>query len=146
MINGSCLCGQVAYQLDGGIQLINNCHCSMCRKAHGAAFGSFMHADLDGFRWVRGEELITNYSSSDGNSRAFCSRCGSNLPVLEEADNEVNIPAGTLDDDPGIRPVVHIFTASKAPWYEITDDIEQFVEFPSDEWIDSVSTQTSPRG
>ena len=110
----------------------------MCRKAHGAAFGSFLHADADGFRWLNGADLVTNHKSSDGNVRAFCSVCGSNMPVIEAAENGVNIPAGTLDDDPGVRPVVHIFTASMAPWHQITDDVEQFDKFPPDEWIDEV--------
>lgn len=61
MIRGSCLCGQVTYQLDGGVELINHCHCSMCRKAHGAAFGSFLHATSEGFRWNSGEGLIERY-------------------------------------------------------------------------------------
>jgi hypothetical protein len=38
----------------------------------------------------------------------------------------VTIPAGALDVDPGVRPVVHIHTSSKAPWYDITDDLPQF--------------------
>ena len=144
-MNGSCLCGQVRYQLDGSIELINHCHCSMCRKAHGAAFGSFLHADANQFRWLAGEELVTQYRSSPTNVRAFCSVCGSNMPVIEEKDNEVNIPVGTLDDDPGVKPIVHIFTGSKAPWYEITDDIEQFEEFPPQEWIDKVLSLSSDK-
>jgi hypothetical protein len=143
MIKGSCLCGQVRYELDGGIQLINNCHCSMCRKAHGSAFGTFLHAHLRGFRWLSGEDTISHYCSSAGNDRAFCSACGSSMPVVNEEEGEVNIPAGSLDDDPGIKPVVHIFTAHKAPWHEITDDIQQFDEFPPDEWIDNAINQST---
>jgi hypothetical protein len=128
MIRGSCLCGEVRYALESVPQFINHCHCSMCRKVHGAAFGSFLHADGQGFRWITGEVLVTRYASSPGNERAFCSRCGSNVPVLEDEGSHVIIPAGTLDDDPQVRPVGHLHTSSKAPWFEITDALPQFAE------------------
>jgi hypothetical protein len=120
----------VRFQLDGTPQFINHCHCSMCRKAHGAAFGSFLHADGHGFRWLSGEAMVQNYSSSAGNMRAFCKTCGSNVPVLEDEGSHVIVPAGSIDDDPHVRPIVHIHTASKAPWFDITDALPQFPEFP----------------
>ena len=134
MIHGSCLCGQVRFELAGTPQFINHCHCSMCRKVHGAAFGSFLHANASGFRWLAGLSQVQNYQSSPGNVRAFCKVCGSNVPVLEEEDTHVIIPAGSLDDDPIVRPVVHIHTGSKAPWFEITDALPQFAEYPPQEF------------
>ena len=107
----------------------------MCRKAHGSAFGSFLHVRAEDFRWIAGSEQVTNYATVKGNVRAFCSQCGSNVPVIPAGGYPVNIPAGTLDDDPGVRPAVHIYTASMAPWHEITDELEQFEGFPPDEWI-----------
>ena len=141
MIHGSCLCGQVRFELAGMPQFINHCHCSMCRKVHGAAFGSFLHANASAFRWVAGLSQVQNYQSSPGNVRAFCKVCGSNVPVLEEEDTHVIIPAGSLDDDPVVRPVVHIHTESKAPWFEITDGLPQFAKFtPEAFWADSESS------
>ena len=116
-----------------GVELINNCHCSMCRKASGAAFCSFLHADSRAFRWTDGEHLLESYQSSPGNVRTFCRTCGSRLPVLEDGDHVI-VPAGTLDDDPGVRPVVNIFTGSKAPWFEIEDSLPQFDAFPPPEF------------
>lgn len=117
----------------------------MCRKANGAAFGSLLHADADKFRWISGVELITTYRSSPKNVREFCSVCGSNMPVIEEKFNEVNIPAGTLDSDPGVKPIVHVFVGSKASWHDITDAIEQFEEFPPQQWIDAISSEVSTK-
>ena len=134
MIRGSCLCGKVRFELAGRPMFINHCHCSMCRKVHGAAFGSFLHADGRVFRWVSGESHVDRYDSSPGNVRAFCNVCGSNMPVLEDGGAHVIIPAGSLDDDPGVRPIVHIHTASKAPWFEISDALPQFEAFPPDEF------------
>lgn len=134
MILGSCLCGQVKYQVKGQVHMINNCHCSRCRKVHGSAFGSFLHSEADGFEWVSGVELVKTYRVSQQDDRCFCSNCGSNVPVIEKEDNNVIIPAGSLDTDPEVKPIVHIFTGSKAPWYEITDSLPQFDEFFSEEW------------
>jgi hypothetical protein len=120
----------VRYRLDGPAQFINHCHCSMCRKVHGAAFGSFLHADGRHFAWTGGADEVSRYESSAGTFRAFCPRCGSAVPVLEDGGTHVTIPAGSLDDDPGVRPVVHIHVASKAPWFEIADDLPRFAEFP----------------
>lgn len=106
----------------------------MCRKVHGAAFGSFLHGDGARFRWLAGESKVQRYESSPGTFRAFCRVCGSAVPVLEEEGAHVVVPAGSLDDDPLVRPVVHIHTASKAPWYEIGDALPQFAEYPPDEF------------
>ena len=136
MLEGSCLCGQVRFQLAGGAQFINHCHCSMCRKAHGAAFGSFLHADGRAFSWLSGQVQVTRFQSSPGNWRAFCAVCGSNLPVLEDEGAHVIIPAGTLDGDPGVRPVVHIHAGSMAPWHSISDDLPQFAaDAPQEFWV-----------
>jgi hypothetical protein len=147
MIRGSCLCGNVRFELEGTPQFINHCHCSMCRKVHGAAFGSFLHADGRGFHWLAGESLVENYPSSPGNIRAFCRVCGSNMPVREEQGAHVIIPAGTLDDDPGVRPIVHTHTASQAPWFAIGDDLPQFAGYPPEEfWAERVPLDESPGG
>ena len=133
MITGSCLCGSVAWELDGTVDLINYCHCTMCRKIHGAPFGAFAHAHTRNFHWLRGDSAIARYESSSGIFRCFCSVCGSAIPVVE--DDEVIIPAGGIEGDVGVRPSVHIFVASKAPWYEITDSLPQHDRFPpDDEW------------
>ena len=133
MITGNCLCGTVAWQLDGTIDLINYCHCTMCRKVHGAPFGAFAHAHANGFRWLRGESSVTRFESSPNVFRCFCPKCGSSVPVIE--DDEVCIPAGSINGDPDVRPSIHIFVGSKAPWYEIADTLPQHDGFPpAEEW------------
>lgn len=133
MITGACLCGGIAWELAGPIDLINFCHCTICRRVHGAAFGAFAHAHARDFRWARGESLISSYESSPGTFRCFCRVCGSSVPVVE--NDEVVIPAGGIDGDPGVRPSVHIFVGSKAPWYEISDNLPRYDAFPpEDKW------------
>jgi hypothetical protein len=122
-IRGSCLCGDVRYEIDGEMQRMGHCHCSMCRKAHGAAFGTYGAVDKGDFRFVAGEEVVATYASSPDVSRTFCSRCGATLQFIPSEAGHLGVAVGTLDDDPGVRPSYHIWTDSKAPWYEIDDDL-----------------------
>jgi hypothetical protein len=131
MLTGSCLCAGVRYEIEGSLTEVRNCHCSICRKAHGAAFRSRASVRARDFRWTSGEQLITWYDSSPGTHRGFCSRCGS--PLLSRFDDmpEVyGLPLGCLDADPGVRPAMHIFVGSKAPWFEICDSLPQFEGYP----------------
>jgi hypothetical protein len=131
MLRGSCLCGQVRYEVSGKLCDPLNCHCSMCRKAQGAAFRSRARVQSRDFRWTSGEHLLTFFESSPGNHRGFCRVCGS--PILSKFDaggSVLSLPLGTLDDDPGIRPQMHVYIASKAPWFTISDDLPQFAVLP----------------
>ena len=133
MIRGSCLCRGVQFEVDGAVIDMTDCHCSMCRKAHGASFVTFVSANPDDFRWVQGEDLITRYHASAELERPFCRTCGSNLPLYYAKMNEMAIPAGSLDDDPGIRLETNIFVGSKAPWIEIDESVQCFDEYPPDD-------------
>jgi hypothetical protein len=102
----------------------------MCRKFHGAAFGSFAFVPFDQFRFLEGQDLIQLYETSPGNFRGFCRVCGSSVPLVPPDAEEVCIPAGLLDDDIGDAPVLHCFVGSKAPWWEITDHHPTFEDWP----------------
>lgn len=140
VLHGSCLCGGVKFEINGPLIGPSNCHCSMCRKQHGAAFRSRARVQKSDFKWVQGEDLVTFYESSPGGYRGFCRVCGS--PIINKFDvgsmlagRDPNAPSrygialATLDDDPGVRPEAHIFVASKAPWFEITDGLPQFADY-----------------
>jgi hypothetical protein len=129
-IQGSCLCGTVRYEIDGPFTIMMNCHCSMCRKHHGAPFATFAGAPLEGFRWLGGEDNQGHYASSPGSHRSFCKTCGSVAPLFMKGAGLVVVPAGSLDDDPGIRVQAHIFVGSKASWHTISDSLPQFEAFP----------------
>jgi len=130
MIKGSCLCGAVAFEVDGKAIEMNSCHCSKCRKAYGAAFGTILVVKRDDFTVVKGADLVTDFQSSERVNRPFCSSCGSRLPIVEEWDSLVGIPAGLLDDDPGIKNGSHSFVGSKANWWEFSDTSPRHREWP----------------
>jgi hypothetical protein len=128
-IKGSCLCGGIEYEVNGEFGKVVNCHCSMCRKATGAAFRTRAAVPPGAFRWLAGENLVSWYQSSPLETRTFCRVCGSTLPTFIAGDHpEIGLPLGTLDGDPGVRASAHIFVGSKAPWFEITDDLPKFPE------------------
>ena len=132
MTQGSCLCRGVAWEVDGALEWMGHCHCTMCRKSYGSVFASFAGGSGGKLRWLRGEDRLTHYASSPGGQRSFCSTCGSKAPGESRDGGMVFVPAGCLDDDPGLRPTAHIFVASKAPWYRIPDDgLERFDEYPA---------------
>jgi hypothetical protein len=132
-VGGSCLCGAVAFEFTGPIERWHNCHCSRCRRARAAAHASNLFVAAGGFRWTRGEDRIAFFKLPEAErfAQSFCRTCGGKLPRVNREKGYAAIPAGSLDDDPGARPHSHIFTASKAPWDEIRDDLPRFAEYPT---------------
>ena len=128
-IRGSCLCGAVSYEITGAFRFIGHCHCSMCRKSHGAAFATWGIIGPEQFRWTSGAELVEGYRSSPGRERCFCRKCGSSLASAHDG-KVTEVAVGTVDGDPGARPREHIFVGSKAPWYEIADALPQHEQWP----------------
>ena len=123
-IGGSCLCGGVKFEITGPLSSPLNCHCSQCRKQHGAPFRSRVRVQVEDFRWLQGEHLIKYYESAGGYLRGFCRECGS--PIINRtgpnwkraaqfpcAKSQYGIPLAILDDPP-VRPACHVFVGSKA--------------------------------
>ncbi len=127
---GSCLCGAVKYEVKKIEPHMAHCHCSMCRKFHGAAFATFGEARKENFRWLQGEELLSAYKASNGTIRTFCSKCGSSMTFKASGgdDNLVEFALGTLDTDIEHRPDAHIYTAYKADWMELHDELPKYFE------------------
>ena len=125
MLTGSCLCGDIAFEIDGPVDTVGHCHCSMCRKFHGSAFATFGTASADDFRWVRGAERVRTYQSSAQGYRSFCPRCGSAVPMSGESQPFALVPMGNVAEDPATRPRLHFFTGSIAPWHTIVDDLPE---------------------
>lgn len=129
MIEGSCLCGGVRYRYDGEIEEISICHCSQCRKAQGSAFAAVSPVATDRLQILAGTELLKEYRSSPDKVRVFCSRCGS--PIYSAKDD---MPAvrrlrlGTVDTAFRCDNAFHIFTDSKASWWDCDDGLPRFAQ------------------
>ncbi|MCP4302680.1 MAG: GFA family protein [Gammaproteobacteria bacterium] len=131
MIHGHCECGRVRYEVDGDIKDFSHCHCSQCRRLHGAAFATFAGVATDQFRYVSGESDTKVYASSPSHNRVFCAECGSNILVsLDQEPDTVYLSMSAIEGDPPRPPGYHIFVGSKADWYEIRDDLAQYETEP----------------
>ena len=129
MLEGGCLCGGVRFRIDGKLGPAGFCHCKQCQRASGSAFAANAPARTAYFHITAGADRVTEYESSPGKFRAFCRTCGS--PVYSRRDSEPElrrIRLGTLDSDPGRRPLGHVWVSSKAPWFTITDELPQYPE------------------
>lgn len=131
-ITGTCLCGSVGYQYSGPSKVFQYCQCSRCRKYTGSAHASHVIVEPSQFQWLKGEEFTVRYEVPEARyfATTFCKKCGSSLPWLTKKGNAVVITAGTLDDDPGEKPVQCLFTASGAPWYINMSEVKHHEELP----------------
>jgi hypothetical protein len=131
MIKGSCLCGGVRFELAKATAPFELCHCSRCRKVTGSAFFAGLGVRTRDFRLTSGADLIATYDAPilrepPPYRNSFCSRCGSPVPNPPPGAEWFEVPAGLLDDDPGLRPDKHIFVEFNPPWHKIADRIPQF--------------------
>ncbi|HEX6833673.1 MAG TPA: GFA family protein [Rudaea sp.] len=130
LLTGSCLCGAVEYRVADAFGYAYHCHCSQCRRATGSAFKAFAGIERGQLRVVRGEERLLRFGDGESAHDVRCVVCGSLLYSVVRDGAYVHVTLGTLADAPTIRPSAHLFVASKAPWFAITDDLPQYDGFP----------------
>ena len=123
VVHGSCLCGSVRYDIEGPVDVMSHCQCSMCRKHHGGASATFVSVPLSGFRWVAGENAISTYASSAYGKRTFCGKCGSVTPMVEPETGVVFCPAGNLEGELGLRAQTARFFGFKAFGHRVADEL-----------------------
>ncbi len=122
MHEGSCFCRRVRYRIAGPLGSMMNCHCTDCRKSHGAAFATYIDVPWKNFKFLQGEDNLTTFTAETGTKRSFCRTCGTIVTCWSEGDKEtLEISASSLDTPTDKRPEYHIFVRSKASWYDIKD-------------------------
>ena len=130
MHKGSCLCGNVRYELTSEPGEFGYCHCTSCRKASGSAHAANAPVDKSNFQLVSGMDTLREFESSPGKFRAFCSRCGSPIYAYVAASRDIlRIRLGSLDTAFVKQPRAHTFVSDKAPWEPIEDGLPQFPEW-----------------
>jgi len=124
MIPGSCLCGAVRFEVEPPTRFCIHCHCSMCRRNHGAAFVTWFGVPKAQFRIVAGEPTLTRYQSSEHGTRSFCSRCGSSLfCVLDSDPDTIDVTLASMEAPIDRRPEGHVFFDTHVDWVEFRDEL-----------------------
>ncbi len=128
---GSCVCGVVAFEIEGSPRLCRYCHCGRCRRARSAAHAANLGLAIEQLRFIRGEDRIASFRAAGAKffAQSFCTACGGKVPRVDPERGIAIVPMGALDDDPGVRPTEHIFVADKAAWFEITDALPQHAAY-----------------
>ncbi len=127
VLRGECGCGAVRYRVKDAFLYAMNCHCSRCRAATGSAFKPFAGIEREQLEVTEGEDALLVFGEQDLNDTR-CGTCGSLLYSLVRDGDYVHVALGSLVDEPTIRPTKHIYVGSKAPWFEIVDELPQFEE------------------
>lgn len=123
---GACLCGAVTFSISLPTRFCGHCHCTICQRAHGAGYVTWLGADRSGFAIETGADALVRYESSDHGSRSFCGRCGSSLFCeLDEDPEQVDIVLANMIDAIDRPPGAHVFFTDRAAWTVVTDGLPQ---------------------
>jgi hypothetical protein len=122
--SGSCFCGAVAFQVGLPTVACLHCHCSMCRRNHGAGYVTWVAAGAPGFKVTAGEDQLTVYQSSAHGTRSFCSICGTSLFCINEQHPEiVDIPLANFDEPIDRPPEAHYYLADRVDWVPLDESL-----------------------
>lgn len=131
-LTGSCLCGDLKFIVTGKPARFYHCHCSRCRKASGTGHASNLFVKKAKLEWQGDTNTIRHFKLPEAErfARSFCTRCGSPLPREVPQFNMVFVPAGTLNEEPNIKPQARIFHDSRVGWSCSTEEIPSFSDYP----------------
>lgn len=128
---GSCLCRQVKFEVEGDFDNFFFCHCDYCRKDTGSAHAANLFSSTAELKWLSGEKMVKTFDyQSSGHIKSFCLECGSALPNIQMNGSLLVVPAGSLDVDVDTVPSGHIYCANRANWDNGLENVRQFSELP----------------
>ncbi len=124
---GGCLCGAVTFRITLPTLFCGHCHCSMCRKAHGAGYITWIGVLLSHFELRQGAQKLKEYASSTHGKRGFCLECGSTLFCQSDKHPDVmDIVLANIDDKIDRVPEAHYYFSDRADWVMIYDRLPKF--------------------
>lgn len=129
MLKGRCGCKAVGYEVSDEFLVAFNCHCSNCRANTGSAFLPWGEIEPEKLRVTKGADSLILIGDGDGHNARRCGKCFS-LLYWTGYEGKIRVPYGSLIDEPALNPTAHMFVGSKAPWYEILDDLPQHTDDP----------------
>ena len=133
---GQCLCGAVQIEIGIPARWAWHDHSSASRRAHGAAYATYVGSWRSRFRVTKGHTKITRFQEkATGRTRSFCSKCGT--PLLYErphARQMVNIPRALFGGRTGREPRYHIAIADLQDWTYLGEPLVPLKGFPGVVW------------
>jgi len=124
VVSGACLCGAVRFEVEPPTLFCAHCHCSMCRRNHGAAFVTWFGIVRERLRLTAGADALRRYRSSSHGERSFCERCGSSLFCESERHPEhVDVVLASLSGPIDRPPAAHVYFDSRAAWTDVRDEL-----------------------
>jgi len=129
---GSCLCGEVRFEIEGKFECFYLCHCEYCRKDTGSAHASNLFSSVAALTWLSGADNIKEFTlPATRHRKCFCGTCGSALPMMQKSREPLVVPAGSLDTPIHIIPNAHIFASHRASWDDSLEKIPTVAGFPA---------------
>ena len=125
-IDGACLCESLRFEVTPPTKWCAHCHCSMCRRAHGAAVVTWFGVPVSSFRLTAGADLLKWYQSSTQARRGFCSRCGSTLFFEGERwPGEIHIARASVPGKIDREPAAHVYFDIHVDWLGFNDSLKK---------------------
>jgi len=129
------LCGKVRYRIGGALRLVSHCHCSLCRRASGAPFVTWLTLRQEYFSLEQG--TLDRFDSTDHGWRAHCAACGSQITSgSSRYAKYVEVTAASLDDAARVRPERHVYWPDRLPWLDLDDGLPRHVEGANSPLVD----------
>ncbi|HEX7408217.1 MAG TPA: GFA family protein [Candidatus Binatia bacterium] len=121
-VPGACLCGAVRFEIRLPTLFCAHCHCSMCRRAHGAGYVTWIAVLNESFKLLEGEDRLVRYHSSDHGARSFCGTCGSTLFFTSTQQPEkIDIVLANLQGEIDRAPQFHVHFDNRVSWIHVDD-------------------------
>jgi hypothetical protein len=128
---GSCLCGDVRFEIEGEFERFYLCHCEYCRKDTGSAHAANLFSSTASLRWLSGAANVRRFNlPATRHNKCFCGNCGSALPIMPMGGELLVVPAGSLNTEVLIRPNAHLFVSRKASWDDSLERVPTADRFP----------------
>ena len=122
IVTGSCFCGAVHFEIKLPTVFCGHCHCSMCRRPHGASFVTWTGVPPERFKVTAGDQEIATFRSSEHGTRSFCRICGSQMFCQTEPEL-IDIALAALHGPIDRVPEAHYYYDSRADWTAVNDDL-----------------------
>lgn len=126
-VRGSCFCGAVAFEITLPTLSCVHCHCTMCRRVHGAGYVTWIAVPYARFRMVSGSDHLAVHHSSDHGRRSFCDVCSSSLFCESTHHPEyIDIVLANLADKIDREPQAHYYFSDRVDWVTVDDALPRF--------------------